>query len=93
MVPGLRVISTQYGDVVESSRGPTSFLAAQGCVQYYVDDMPWQSVVPGDVNAFVSGGEVVAVEVYLGVGVPPQYQRGIGDCTTIILWTRFKIRN
>jgi hypothetical protein len=62
-------------------------------VQYYVDDMPWQSTQPGDVNQFVNPNEVVAVEVYQGSNVPAQYSRGMGGCTTIVLWTRFKIRD
>ncbi len=62
-------------------------------VQYYLDDMPWTSYSPGDVNNFVTGGEIVAVEVYQGPGTPPQYQRSFANCATVILWTRFKIRN
>ena len=91
-VPGLRVISSAGGEVVESSRGPTSLNGGE-CVQYWVDDAPWTSFTPGDVNMFVNGGEVAAVEVYQGAGVPPQYQRSLSNCTTIIIWTRFKIRN
>ncbi|HEV2018763.1 MAG TPA: carboxypeptidase regulatory-like domain-containing protein [Gemmatimonadaceae bacterium] len=89
-VPGLRVTSVPEGDVVSSSRG-----AGLGgdCVQYYVDDMPWQSAEPGDINQFVNASEVVAVEVYQGSTVPAQYSRGTGGCTTIVLWTRFKIRD
>ena len=48
---------------------------------------------PGDINRFVTGGEVVAVEVYQGPGTPPQFTLGGGGCTTIVLWTRFKIRS
>jgi hypothetical protein len=91
-VPGLRVINSAEGEVVESSRGPTTLNGSE-CVQLWVDDAPWTSFTPGDVNLFVNGGEVVAVEVYQGAGVPPQYQRSLSDCTTIIIWTRFKIRN
>jgi hypothetical protein len=91
-VPGLRVINSAEGEVVESSRGPTTLNGSE-CVQFWVDDAPWTSFTPGDVNLFVNGGEVVAVEVYQGAGVPPQYQRSLSDCTTIIIWTRFKIRN
>jgi hypothetical protein len=91
-VPGLRVISSAGGEVVESSRGPTTLNGSE-CVQFWVDDAPWTSFTPGDVNLFVNGGEVVAVEVYQGAGVPPQYQRSLSDCTTIVIWTRFKIRN
>jgi hypothetical protein len=87
-VPGLRVSYSPGGDMITSSRG-----LGGGCVQYWVDDMPWLSVEPGDVNHFVTGGEVVAVEVYQDVNTPAQYMRGGGSCTTIVVWTRFKVRS
>ena len=93
MVPGLTVINTPQGDVVESSRGPISFMEGAGCTRYYVDDAMWESLAPGDINAFVNVGEVVAIEVYQGPGVPPEYQRPMSSCVTVVLWTRFKIRN
>jgi hypothetical protein len=92
-VPSLRITSTPTGDVVTSSRGVTSLSGNSGCVQYYVDDMPWQSATPGDINDFVNGNEVVGVEVYAGPGAPVQYTRGMQDCTTVVLWTKFKIRD
>jgi hypothetical protein len=88
MVPGLRVSYGPYGDVVSSSRGTGS-----GCVQYYLDDMPYTEATPGDITSFVTGGEVVAVEVYQDTNAPPQYTRAGTSCTTIVLWTRFKIRS
>jgi CarboxypepD_reg-like domain/Carboxypeptidase regulatory-like domain/TonB-dependent Receptor Plug Domain len=92
-VPSLRIQSTPTGDVVTSSRGVTSLSGNSGCVQYYVDDMPWMSATPGDINDFVNGNEVVGVEVYAGPGAPVQYTRGMQDCTTVVLWTKFKIRD
>lgn len=92
-VPSLRVTSGPQGDQVTSSRGTTSLSGGGGCVQYYVDGMPWQSAEPGDVNNFVNGNEVVGVEVYAGPGTPAEYSRGMQDCTTIVLWTKFKIRD
>ena len=92
-VPSLRVSYSAQGETVESSRGVSSFTGG-GCIQYFVDDSPWQSTSPGDVNQFINGNEVVAVEVYNGPGTPGQYTRaGQGDCTTIVLWTKFKIRD
>jgi uncharacterized protein (DUF2141 family) len=88
MVPGLRVSYGPQGDVVSSSRGSGS-----GCVQYYLDDMLYTEMTPGDINSFVSGGEVVAVEVYQDTNTPPQYTRAGMYCTTIVLWTRFKVRS
>ncbi|HXN76881.1 MAG TPA: carboxypeptidase regulatory-like domain-containing protein [Gemmatimonadaceae bacterium] len=92
-VPSLHVTYGPNGEDVSSSRGTTSLSGSGGCVQYVVDDMPWQSMTPGDVNNFVNGPEVVAVEVYAGPGAPPQYAQGGQDCTTVIIWTKFKIRN
>jgi hypothetical protein len=93
VVPSLRVQSTPTGDVVTSSRGVSSLGGSQGCVQYVVDDMPWQSADPGDINQFINGREVVGVEVYAGLGAPPQYTRAGEDCTTVVIWTKFKIRD
>jgi hypothetical protein len=88
MVPGLRVSYGPDGDVVSSSRG-----GGNGCVQYFLDDMPYTEMTPGDINNFVTGGEVVAVEVYQDTNTPAQYSRAGMFCTTIVLWTRFKIRS
>ena len=87
-VPGLRVNYGSDGEWVSSSRG-----FGRGCVQYWVDDIQWQSFSPGDINNFVTGREVVAVEVYQDATTPAQYMRAGGNCTTIVLWTRFKIRS
>jgi hypothetical protein len=87
-VPGLRVSYGPNGETVSSSRG-----IGGSCVQYYLDDMQFTELQPGDINHFVTGGEVVAVEVYQAPNAPPQFTRGGGGCATIVLWTRFKIRS
>jgi hypothetical protein len=87
-VPGIRVNYSPNGETVSSSRGVGS-----GCVQYFLDDMPFTELVPGDINHFVTGGEVVAVEVYQDSNTPARYMRAGASCTTIVLWTRFKIRS
>jgi hypothetical protein len=86
-VPGLRVSYGIHGDVVTSSRGVTN-----GCVEYYLDDAPYVEMNPGDVNRFVTAREVVAVEVYQGPETPAQYVRPGVACTTVVLWTRLRIR-
>jgi hypothetical protein len=92
-VPSLTVLSNGFDEVVMSSRGSSSIGGGADCVQYFVDDAPWLAIEPGDINTFVNGNEVVAVEVYQGPGVPAQYVRGMDACITIVLWTRFKIRD
>jgi carboxypeptidase-like protein/carboxypeptidase family protein/TonB-dependent receptor-like protein len=92
-VPSLRITYGPNGNDVTSSRGTNSLSGGGQCVQFYVDDMPWQSASPGDVNNFLNATEVVGVEVYAGPGVPAQYSRGMQDCTTVVIWTKFKIRD
>lgn len=87
LVPGLRVSYGVYGDVIVSSRGVTN-----ACMQYYMDDSPYLEMRPGDVNRFVTAREIVAVEVYHNSETPAQYVRAGADCTTILIWTRLKIR-
>lgn len=90
MVPGLRTVRTQTGESVVSTR---DIGIGSSCVTYYVDEMMFTEIEPGDINNFVSGHEIVAVEVYQGGMAPAQYQRSGGSCTTIVLWTRFKAGN
>jgi len=86
-VPSLRVSYGVHGDVISSARGMTS-----GCMQYYLDDAPYVEFRPGDVNRFVTASEVRAVEVYHGPETPAQYARAGATCTTIVIWTRWKVR-
>jgi hypothetical protein len=87
-VPGLRVNYSGSSVEVSSSRGSS----ISGCVQYILDDMPWMSGWPGDINTFISGREIVAVEVYSASSTPARFTRAFNDCTTIVLWTRLKVR-
>ena len=87
-VPGLRISYTSRGEVVSSTRG-----MGGGCVLYYVDGMSWMSQEPGDINMFVNGNEVAGAEIYQSGNAPAQYSRGMQDCTTIVLWTKSRIRD
>jgi hypothetical protein len=87
-VPGLRVTPGQFGDMVSSTRD-----ARGGCVQYFLDEMPYKEMTPGDISDFVNAHEVVAVEVYQSGMAPAQFIGTLSDCTTIVFWTRFRIRS
>ena len=86
MVPGIQVVHTRTGEAVRSSHD----VGRPSCVQYYVDDMPFTELEPGDANNFMNGGEIVAVEVYQPGMAPAQYTRALNACVTILLWTKFK---
>lgn len=90
-VPSLRVEYNGANPTISSSRGVTTILGPRPCIRYFLDGMPWISNTPGDINTFVNGNEIVAAEVYQPSQVPGEYTRG-DDCITIVLWTRFRIR-
>jgi len=60
------------------------------CVQYWVDDMLYQELEPGDINFYLAASEVVAAEVYPNLNTPARYMR-FGGCTIVVLWTRLKV--
>jgi hypothetical protein len=63
--------------------------AGYGCVQYFVDGMPWLGDdSPSD---FMSPHEVGAIEVYSEATTPAQFQRGMQGCSTVVIWTRMKL--
>jgi hypothetical protein len=88
-MPGLRVQDVNGQSVITSTRS-----AGGGCVNYFVDRSPWQSMYPGDVNEFLQVGEIAAAEVYNPSSVPAEFQvAGSGDCATIVLWTKTYLGN
>lgn len=90
LAPGLVVRRGLYGnDVVTSLR---KSIVWGGCFYYYVDNVRWNSLEPGDINWYVSGRELVAVEVYPGF-VPVEYAGGPENCGAIVIWTNMRIRD
>ncbi|MGH9887055.1 MAG: carboxypeptidase regulatory-like domain-containing protein [bacterium] len=88
--PGLRI--TPAGDgrtyVISDARN-----ASGGCVNYWVDNTPWETMTPGDIDGFVRPNEIVAMEVYHGAQAPPQYTKpGQSSCAAIVVWTVGRIK-
>jgi len=87
-VPSLRVVPSGNDYVVESNRDATG-----GCVNYVVDGSPYQSLFAGDVDRLMPATDVAAIEVYTGSSTPAEFQTpGSSSCTTIVMWSKFKVR-
>jgi hypothetical protein len=67
------------------------------CVKYFVDGHLWSSRSDVDhtmgPDAYLSGAEIVAVEVYGALTVPPEFlsSSNMGACATVVVWTKWKI--
>ncbi|MDQ6717512.1 MAG: carboxypeptidase regulatory-like domain-containing protein [Gemmatimonadota bacterium] len=89
-VPGLTVQMNGTQPEIVSTRG--GGLTNQGCVNYFIDGLRFQSV-GGDANEFVNPREVVGIEVYQPSLVPPEFMdTGGAACTTIVVWTKMRVR-
>lgn len=90
-VPGLSVTMNGMEPVVVSTRA--SGLTNQGCVTYFIDGMKFESGAGGDPNQFVNPREIAGIEIYQSGLVPAQFSNpGGAACTTIIVWTKQRIR-
>ncbi len=90
-VPSLRMGTNQEGKRYVTSRH-------NGCVAYYVDGLRWSSTNPADIemspDAFLSGAELGAVEVYDAMSTPAEYMRFSSrgqPCAVVVIWTKFKL--
>ncbi|HXD48863.1 MAG TPA: carboxypeptidase regulatory-like domain-containing protein [Gemmatimonadaceae bacterium] len=87
--PGLIMQPTGDGrtNVIRDSRNQQN-----GCVNFYVDNSPYQEMTPGDIDDYVRPDEIVAVEVYHGTETPPQFTKAGGSsCATIVIWTQARV--
>ena len=88
--PGLRISPAGDGRsyVITDARS-----SGNGCVNYYVDGTPFQSLAAGDIDQYIRPDELVAIEVYHGSSTPPQFQSaGQTSCATIVVWTIAKVK-
>ena len=85
--PMLRMGSTNEGKRYVTGRH-------NGCVHYYVDGMSWFTASANDPemspDAFLSGAELGAVEVYDELSTPAEFMRG-QQCATVVIWTKQKL--
>lgn len=87
-VPSLRVVPSGMDYIVESNRDATG-----GCVNYVVDGSPYKSLFAGDVDRLMPPQDVAAIEVYTGSSTPAEFQTpGSSSCTTIVMWSKFKVK-
>ncbi len=87
--PGLTMQPTGDGrtNVIKDSRNQQN-----GCVNFYVDNSPYQEMVAGDIDDYIQPSEVVAVEVYHGTETPPQFTTaGQSSCATVVIWTQARV--
>jgi hypothetical protein len=57
---------------------------------FYIDGMLFPDIGSGDLDDMLHAEEVIGIEVYTAVSLPPQFSRGLhgGGCGAIVIWTK-----
>jgi hypothetical protein len=58
-------------------------------VTWWLDGVQWMG---GGIEDFIRPDELAAVEVYSSSFTPAEYRGFSGDCETVVLWTKQRIR-
>jgi hypothetical protein len=72
---------------------PLPVMRRPGCVRYFIDG--WLQSAGSNPDEYLSGFEIGAVEVYSSQFAPPEfysYSRTGGNCTSVVVWTKWKLR-
>jgi len=82
-VPGLRLDRGGLGGDTIWMRGAFGL-----CVpDVYINGAVMQ-LGPDDIDSVVQPKEIAGIEIYSGENVPPQFQRGLSGCGSIVIWTK-----
>jgi hypothetical protein len=84
-MPGIQIDYSTGKPIITGSRQ-----AGGGCVNYFIDDVPYTPQTPGDIDSYLKPDELAAVEVYNSVDVPADYS-SINGCATIVIWTKTRV--
>jgi hypothetical protein len=87
--PGVRIVSTADGQMVEMSRAAWSSIAVPCRATYWVDGVRWPAAMSDNIDNLLQPSEIEAVEVYSGPAQTPGQFSGFGvECGTIVVWSR-----
>lgn len=87
-IPGVTMRRGELGIVIELGGRGAKRIDERPCpVVYYLDGVPFETSREG-IDADISIGEIIAVEVYNVASVPAQFSPLGANCGVVLLWTR-----
>ena len=89
MAPNLRRTFVNGQPVISGRLRGAGLNLYGSCVVYVVDGIQWRS--GGGVDEFVMPAEVAAIEVYSRNFTPMDYDPSMGECETVLVWTKWKV--
>ncbi|MES2521101.1 MAG: carboxypeptidase regulatory-like domain-containing protein [Gemmatimonadota bacterium] len=85
LIPGLYLERSADGDDVLTMRGQFS----ERCVPaIYMDGREMRGMTSADIDLYMRPDAIAGIEVYVTGQVPPQFDPGMSDCGSIVIWTK-----
>ena len=84
-VPGLTVERSPLGSASIKMRGTFEYKCDPA---FYIDGVYMPDSSADTIDDLVHPNEVAGIEVYTGAGLPPQFQKGLSGCGSIVIWTK-----
>lgn len=82
------------GLFLDAPRGTEQYLQMRGvfterCIpSVYLNGAVMNNLSATDIDAFVSPPDIIGIEVYSQTQAPAQFQLGMTDCGSVVIWTR-----
>jgi hypothetical protein len=89
-LPGLALDEPKGPGYVKATR-ETKSSAESGCIRMIIDGTEWMMPSEGYVDGAIPLSRVGAIELYHPLDVPPEYSVTT-NCTTILVWSKNKLR-
>jgi hypothetical protein len=84
---GIRIERTDQGDVL-LVRGSPDMSGGWCTPVLWIDGVSFRDVTVDQLDLWVQPNEVVGIELYAGIIVPPQFQTPLGGCGALVIWTK-----
>lgn len=88
MIPGIRLDKDATDSTSITMRGGMD-MTGHSCVPaIYLDGMQLYGISSDEIDGLVRAKDLVGLEIYSEATVPPQFQRPLSGCGSILMWTK-----
>ena len=82
---GIRLDRTAFDSTTITMRGSFAGLCVPAI---YIDGMLMAGISADEIDNLVTPRDVLGIEIYLEATVPPQFQRAMSGCGSIVIWSK-----
>jgi hypothetical protein len=89
-IPGMRVQRAALGNGFIEVRAGVLTSQTWCSPSVYLDERYVGILDIDDINTMISPADITGIEIYAGLSAPARFQRGVGDCGAIVIWSNLR---